>query len=180
MISLRKVFLAAGESVEIESFGFLIFPIAGELDIEGDSVSSGSILQVGGIGLTIVFARIDASFVLCKPQEELKFPPTQRKKFTEAERDSILCLLSSPDGRFGSLKSGSEDLLYTSVIKRGESIRLRAMEGRSYFFKILSGALEIDGEEFIDSCTIEDPASMVCLSGKVDAEFLMIDHPQKS
>ena len=57
---------------------------------------------------------------------ESKFPatdlPDRRGKFSDAERDNILCLLASPDGRFGSLELNGSAQVYTCLLGKEHRI----------------------------------------------------------
>ncbi|MGI9244068.1 MAG: hypothetical protein ACR2RV_24945 [Verrucomicrobiales bacterium] len=74
-------------------------------------------------------------------------PPERRNRFTEAERDDILCLLASPDGRFGSLRINAAVRIYTSRLGASQTITFRPKSKEHLWLRALSGRLALNGNE---------------------------------
>jgi redox-sensitive bicupin YhaK (pirin superfamily) len=89
------------------------------------------------------------------PQLRLHFAPLDPEldlaerhgKFSPAERDNILCLLASPDGRFGSLRINAAVQIYTGWLGAGHQITYRIPDGHHLWLRPLAGSLALNGTE---------------------------------
>lgn len=96
-------------------------------------------------------------------------------KFSEAERDNILCLLASPDGRFGSLEINASVQIYTSHLGADQQITFRPPPGRWLWLQAASGALHIDDHLLSpDEIATVTGEPEIVISAQSDSEFLLL------
>ena len=110
------------------------------------------------------------------PTDPGKEIPERHGKFSEAERDNILCLLASPDGRFGSLRIGAGVQIYTCCLGLGHQITYRIRPGRHLWFHLIAGSLRLNHEGIVENqhAKISDEKE-VSISSLSDSEFLLLD-----
>ena len=130
--------------------------------------------------------RISHSAELSLPASpvEIRFRPadpalvlTQREgKFSEAERDNILCLLASPDARFGSLRINAAVRIYTCKLGEGHQIQFHPRPAHHLRIYLNRGQLDVLGKRIAshEIASISDEKK-VLLSALSDSEFLMLE-----
>lgn len=104
-------------------------------------------------------------------------PGYAQKSFGD-ERNGVLCLVASPDGRDGSLKINQDTALYASVLEEGAEIEHGLSEGRFGWLQVARGGVEI-GDEIMqagDGAKIEGEKA-VRLKALSAAELLLFDLP---
>ena len=101
--------------------------------------------------------------------------PDRRGKFSEAERDNILCLLASPDGRFGSLQINASAQIYTCALGADHQITYRVPPEHHLWIQPTHGSIRINDIEASSPqiAKISDEREIV-ISGLTDSEFLLL------
>ncbi|MFT4547111.1 MAG: hypothetical protein ACI8XO_005127 [Verrucomicrobiales bacterium] len=101
--------------------------------------------------------------------------PDRRGRFSDAERDNILCLLASPDGRFGSLRINAEVQIYTCQLGLGHRLTYPIRDGHALWLRCDRGNLDLNGHELSEkrSARIIDETELV-ITALSDSEFLLL------
>ena len=138
--------------------------------LEGNSsrVSSAGTSPIGDgmIGLAFAPLEIDESL------------PDRTGRFSDAERDNILCLLASPDGRFGSLRILAAAKIYTSLLGSGHQINYRIEPDHHVWLRPARGKITVNGKQVCagEIMTASDEKEIV-VSALSDSEFLLVVMP---
>ena len=111
-----------------------------------------------------------------RPADPAAQNPGKQGTFSEAERDNILCLLASPDGRFGSLRINADVRIYTCKLGTGHRITFYPRPGHQVRILLSSGALDLLGHPL----TPPGVASIagepeLAISARAPSEFLMLE-----
>ena len=100
------------------------------------------------------------------------------KSVPESERDNILCLVGSRDGRFGSLVLPVDLAVSTCRLEAGEVIEYRVEAGRTVLLFCMSGTLVLNADERL---TLPSASALRCGGGRLgiqatqDSEFLFLE-----
>lgn len=126
-------------------------------------IGPGAAATSGGIQLR--FSLLDPDIALAE----------RSGKFTEAERDNILCLLASPDGRFGSLPINAAVRIYTSRLGASQTITFRPRPAEHLWIRALSGQLALNGHEIEagQNATLSEEEELQ-ISSKHGSEFVLL------
>lgn len=104
-------------------------------------------------------------------------PADRHGKFSPAERDNILCLLASPNGRFGSLRINAAVQIYTGSLGAGHQITYRIPDGHHLWLRPLAGSLTLNDIEISagEVARISDESEMR-FGGRsdCDCEFILL------
>ena len=101
--------------------------------------------------------------------------PDRRGKFSDPERDNILCLLGSPDGRFGSLKINARVQIHTCQLGTRHQITYRIKDGHDLWLRCDHGGLDLNGLRVAEShsATVTGEKELV-ITALSDSEFLLL------
>lgn len=102
-------------------------------------------------------------------------PGYAQKSFGD-ERNGVLCLVASPDGRDGSLKINQDTALYACVLEAGAEVEHRLAEGRFGWLQAARGEIEVNGVRLQagDGARIEGK-TVLRLKALSACEFLLFD-----
>jgi hypothetical protein len=103
--------------------------------------------------------------------------PQEDRHVSDVERRGCPTLIGSPDGRLGSVHFNAPMDIYWVALSEGEQVRHRVDGERSVWLQVVTGAVEIEGEELGQGrgVIVEDPLAVVftCLSS--GTELLLIE-----
>ncbi len=100
----------------------------------------------------------------------------EQKRFNMAERRGKLCVIASPDGRFGSLRVQGEEVLHSAMLARGQHVVHALAAGRSAWLHVVTGEVTL-GDDVLtagDGAAITDALS-VSLTAREPSEILLIE-----
>jgi redox-sensitive bicupin YhaK (pirin superfamily) len=102
--------------------------------------------------------------------------PHEQTRFTAAQRRNVLCLVASPDGRDGSLRTYQDASTYSSILDPGHHLVHELLPGRSAWLHILYGYGTLDDIVLTQGdgvgVTIQPSVS---LTAQQDTEILLVD-----
>jgi len=107
----------------------------------------------------------------------LTVPRQESRHFSDDERRGRPTLIASPDGRLGSVCFNAMPDIYWVTLSEGERIHHRVADETSVWLQVVTGSVEIDGEELGQGrgVIVEDPRT-VNLTGRIPGtELLLID-----
>ena len=100
----------------------------------------------------------------------------EQKRFTAAQRRNVLCVVTSPDGRKGSLRIHQDTLTYSSILDPGRHLVHELLPGRSAWLHIIYGEATLNDILLTQGdgvgVTIEPSVS---LTVQENTEILLID-----
>ncbi|MBW2472796.1 MAG: pirin family protein, partial [Deltaproteobacteria bacterium] len=100
----------------------------------------------------------------------------EQKRFAQAERRNVLCVVAAPDGRKGSLRVLQDALIYSSVLDPGHHLVHELAPGRSAWLHVIYGEVTLQDTILSQGdgagVTIEPSAS---LTAQENTEILLID-----
>lgn len=104
--------------------------------------------------------------------------PGYAQKAYGDERNGVLRLVASPDGREGSLKINQDTALYASVLEEGAEIEHPLQQGRYGWLQVVRGGVEIGGAlmQAGDGAMIEGE-KVLQLKALAPAELVLFDLP---
>lgn len=109
--------------------------------------------------------------------DQMGKPPTYAEgRFTEDERRGRLRLISSGDGRDGSVQIRQDADVYVTHLGSSESVTHAMRSGRAAWVHVASGSVELNGEALGpgDGAAVEDEAELR-LVGRDAAEVVLLD-----
>ena len=99
-----------------------------------------------------------------------------QKRFAQAERRNVLCVVAAPDGRKGSLRVLQNVLIYSSVLDPGHHLVHELAPGRSAWLHVICGEVTLQDTILTQGdgagVTIEPSVS---LTAQEHTEILLID-----
>lgn len=100
----------------------------------------------------------------------------EQKRFPTADREGVLRLVASLDGRDGSLRWAPDVLLYSSVLLLGHHVIHEVAAGRGTWLQVIKGSVLLREHELGagDGAALEGEAS-VALTARKPAEILLFD-----
>jgi len=110
------------------------------------------------------------------PEQEGLEPGYEQKLFPSEQKRNRWCLVSSRDGRDGSLTIHQDLNLYSTVLDDDVEIEFEFDEVRRGFLQVVLGTVEINGAELVagDAVTMEDESAFT-VQALQDAELLLFD-----
>jgi quercetin 2,3-dioxygenase len=72
-------------------------------------------------------------------------PEYEQRRFTIRERQGMMKLLASPDGRDGSVRVHQDVYLYTTMLTPGEKVTASLGTGRSGWLQVSRGSVDVNG-----------------------------------
>ena len=166
------------------------FVLEGALKHE-DSMGNGSIIRPGDVqrmtaGTGVTHSEFNASKtdpvhllqIWLLPAERNLTPAYEQKSFSEAERQSQLRVIASPDGRKGSVTLNQDASIYAGVLSEDDTLEYRFAAGRRGYLQVAQGDLVLDGHllRVGDAARISQ-ADRISLGSPKRAEILLFDLP---
>ncbi|GFO69614.1 quercetin 2,3-dioxygenase [Geomonas limicola] len=166
----------------------LSYVLEGEL-AHRDSMGNGSVIRPGEIqrmsaGTGITHSEFNPSGdnglhflqIWILPAAQGITPSYEQKAFSEAEKQGVLRLIASPDGREGSVGIHQDALLYTTLIEPGSELNHPLAQGRHAWVQVLGGEVQVNGQLLREG----DGAALsgedrVVLTGSRRGEVLLFD-----
>ena len=110
------------------------------------------------------------------PEQEGLEPGYEQKLFPSEQKRNRWCLVSSRDGRDGSLTIHQDLNLYSTVLDEDVEIEFEFDKSRQGFLQVVRGSIEIDDEALVagDAATMRDQAAFT-VRARQDAELLFFD-----
>lgn len=100
----------------------------------------------------------------------------EQKRFAAAQRRNVLCVVASPDGRRGSLRTSQDAVVYSSVLDPGHHLIHELLPGRSAWLHVVHGEVTLPDVILTHGdgvgVTIEP---VVSLTAQESAEILLVD-----
>ena len=105
-------------------------------------------------------------------------PRYDQRSFPEDERRGRLRLVTSPDGRDGSLKIHQDAEVYLATIGPGDRVTHDLRPGRYAWLQVLRGAVELNGTALTagDGAAVAEEPSLA-VTAAVPAEVMLFDLP---
>lgn len=166
----------------------LSYVLEGEL-AHRDSMGNGSVIRPGEIqrmsaGTGITHSEFNPSRdnglhflqIWILPATQGITPSYQQKTFSAAEKEGVLRLIASPDGRDGSVLIHQDAHLFATLLEPGSELSHRLQKGRHAWVQVLGGEVLVNGELLRES----DGAAVsgeerVLLTGRQKGELLLFD-----
>jgi len=103
-------------------------------------------------------------------------PSHEQKRFSVAERKGVLCVIASPDGRRGSLRTHQGAVIYSAVLDPGQHLIHEFSPQRSAWLHVVRGDATL-GDVVL---TTGDGAGVtaeraISLTARAEAEVLLLD-----
>jgi len=100
----------------------------------------------------------------------------EQRRFAAAQRRNVLCVVASPDGRKGSLRTLQEAVICSSVLDPGHHLVHELKPGRSAWLHVICGEATL--QDFVltpgDGVGVTDEPA-VSLTAQESAEILLVD-----
>lgn len=111
-----------------------------------------------------------------EPERTGLTPGYDQKVFPLEERNDVLRLLASHDGREGSLRINQDVDLYGSLLASGKSVTHQIGDGRGAWIQVARGDLKVNGTQLAagDGAAVEGESALE-IAATSDAEFLLFD-----
>ena len=172
-----------------QNMEIISYVIEGELEHK-DSIGNGSIIRPGDIqimsaGTGIAHSEYNPSQdygvhflqIWIIPEKTGLKPSYEQKAFTEAEKQGILRLVGSQDGRDGSVTIHQDVNLYTTILGMDEMVTHNLATNRSAWLQIVKGTVTVN-DQSLDAgdgaaILLEDNITLKGLTDK--AEILLFD-----
>jgi len=105
-------------------------------------------------------------------------PDYAQKAFPRAERLGKLTVLASPDGRNGSLSVNQDCLVYLLALAPEQSATYEPEPGRSLFFHVVDGAVEVNGLTMIAGDAAKAPSETTfSVEAETVSEIMIFEMP---
>lgn len=103
-------------------------------------------------------------------------PDQEQKRFPTADREGVLRLVVSPDGRETSLRIHQDVRVYSSVLLSGHHLIHEMAEGRGAWLHVVRGKVSLRGHELRagDGAAVDGEAA-VAFTAREPAEVLLFD-----
>jgi redox-sensitive bicupin YhaK (pirin superfamily) len=100
----------------------------------------------------------------------------EQKRFPAPDREGVLRLIVSPDGREGSLRGRPDVRLYSSILIQGQHLIHEVQEGRGAWLQVLRGKVLLRNAELEagDGAALEGE-SLMAFTARGPAEILLFD-----
>ena len=125
-------------------------------------------------GGSIATARVFQSCISAEAVDSGPIP--DRKRFTRADREGVLRLVASPDGRESSLRLRPDVRLYSAVLLTGQHLIHELSGGRAAWLQVIDGTVGLRDHELRtgDGAALEAEAA-VALTARGASEVLLFD-----
>jgi hypothetical protein len=150
--------------------GAWIRPVAGRLEA-GEFERASDPREGGRAAATARVFRICVTATAVAPG-----PALERRRFPRADREGILRLVVSPDGREDSLRLHQDVFLYSSVLLPGHHLIHEMAEGRGAWLQVVAGRVRLRDHDLGagDGAALDgEPA--VALTAREASEILLFD-----
>ena len=166
------------------------YVLSGELEHE-DSMGNGSIIRPGDVqrmsaGTGVVHSEYNQSKtdtvhflqIWIIPDEQGIQPGYEQKFFPAEDKRGRLCIVSSPDGRDGSVRIHQNALIFSALVDGEERVEHDLADGRQAYVHVARGNVTINGEALKsgDALKIRDERNVTIERGE-QAEVLLFDLP---
>jgi redox-sensitive bicupin YhaK (pirin superfamily) len=156
-----------------------------------DSMGNGSVIRPGDVQRMSAGTGVRHSEYNHSPVEPVHFlqiwlepnklsvePEYDQQHFPAAQRRGRLVLFVSPDGRFGSIATHQDALLYGTLLEAGDVLEHSLETGRRAYIHVARGQISVNGQTLNqgDGLAIEDPP-VLRFEGVEAAEVLLFDLP---
>jgi redox-sensitive bicupin YhaK (pirin superfamily) len=154
-----------------------------------DSMGTGSVIRADDVqtmsaGTGVVHSEFNASRseplhflqIWLMPSERALKPSYEQKTFSIADKQGLLRVVASPDGRDGSVTIHTDAVLHAGVFAAGESAELGLSPGRHAWVHVARGKVRINGQALGegDGAAMSEEA-VVRVEGVDDGEVLIFD-----
>lgn len=154
-----------------------------------DSMGNGSIIRPGDVqrmtaGHGVTHSEFNHSKtapvrflqIWIQPNARALEPGYEQKAFSDESRSGVLRLIASPDQAEGSVKIHQDARLYSSLLKRGESVTHNVGEDRHVWLQIIEGKIRANGHELSagDGASLSS-ATELHLESIAPSHFLLFD-----
>jgi quercetin 2,3-dioxygenase len=171
-----------------EDMEIITYVLSGALEHK-DSMGTGSVLRPGDVqrmsaGTGVMHSEFNASAqepvhllqIWIEPDTAGVKPRYGEKHFSQGERRNRLRLVSSHDGRDGSLAIHQDADVYATILDANASVTHPLKSGRHVWLQIAKGSAEVDGAALAegDAAAISDQPSLTIRSA-AGAEILLFD-----
>jgi redox-sensitive bicupin YhaK (pirin superfamily) len=100
----------------------------------------------------------------------------QQKRFSAAERQGLLCVLASPDGRKGSLRIRQDALIYSAMLDPGQHLIHELSPGRRAWLHVVRGNVTIRDDVLTAGDSVGYAAERgVSFTAREESEILLFD-----
>ncbi|GFO60639.1 quercetin 2,3-dioxygenase [Geomonas silvestris] len=166
----------------------LSYVLEGEL-AHRDSMGNGSVIRPGEIqrmsaGTGITHSEFNPSRksgvhflqIWILPATPGITPGYEQKAFSAAEKEGVLRLIASPDGRDGSVSIHQDAHLFTTLLEPGSELGHPLQKGRHAWVQVVSGEVLVNGHLLrgSDGAALSGE-ELVLLTGRQKGEVLLFD-----
>lgn len=164
------------------------YVLAGQLEHK-DSLGTGAVIQPGEVQRMTAGTGITHSEYNPSPTEAVHFlqiwilpearglqPGYEQKSFPSAEKQGVLRLVASRDGRNGSVTVHQDAELYVSHLSAGDTVTHEMKSGRHGWLQVANGAVTLNDQAMLagDGAAISD-LSKIEIGADTSAEILLFD-----
>jgi redox-sensitive bicupin YhaK (pirin superfamily) len=155
-----------------------------------DSLGNGSVIRPGDVqrmsaGTGILHSEFNPSQtepvhllqIWILPEQTGIEPSYEQQYFSEAEKQGKLRLISSQDGREGSVTIHQDVNLYATLLQMGEEVSYSLAEGRNAWIQVARGSVELKGNHLNggDGVALSQPTAIALKGLSAVAEVLLFD-----
>lgn len=166
------------------------YVLSGELEHK-DSMGNGSIIRPGDVqrmsaGTGVVHSEYNQSKtevvhflqIWIAPDKQGIRPDYEQKLFPDEDKRGRLCIVSSPDGRGGSLTIQQNALIFSALVDGDERVEHELDDGRQAYVHVARGNVTVNGEVLKsgDALKIRSERNVTIERGD-RAEVLLFDLP---
>ncbi len=154
-----------------------------------DSMGTGSVIRPGDVqrmsaGTGVMHSEFNASKtelvhflqIWLLPGKRGIAPGYEQKTFPAAERQGVLRVVASPDGRDGSVTVHCDAVVHAGLFGAGQSASVSIAKGRGAWVHVARGRVRVNGHDLGegDGAALEDEPT-VKVEGVEDGEVLVFD-----
>lgn len=171
-----------------QNMEIISYVVSGGLEHK-DSIGTGSVIRPGELqrmsaGTGVRHSEYNASDtdpvhflqIWIIPEADGLAPSYEQKAFPDLERQDVLRLIGSRDGRDGSVVIHQDVNLYGSLLHADKSLTHQIAPGRKVWIQLVKGALSLNGQTLSagDGLGLLE-AGTLTISAQENAEFLLFD-----
>jgi redox-sensitive bicupin YhaK (pirin superfamily) len=110
------------------------------------------------------------------PDRENLKPEYEQKLFAPEEKQDVLKLVASTDGREGSLRIHQDVSLYNGILRAGQTVEQKLGAGRYAWAQVAKGQVSVNGQTLSagDGAAISDE-ELLKIAADEDSEILLFD-----